>query len=59
MFGDAAENIEQLIIRVAQETAGLSGIGRAGLSVVQWRALTHAPILKCAWHGLQSPSEGL
>ena len=44
MFGDAAENIEQLIIRVAQETYGRPGIGRAGLSVVQWRALLQALI---------------
>lgn len=44
MFGDAAENIEQLIIRVAQETSGLAGVGRAGLSVVQWRALLQALI---------------
>ena len=44
MFGDAALNIEQLIIRVAQETHGLGGVGRAGLSVRQWRALLQAPI---------------
>ncbi len=44
MFGDAAENIEQLIIRVARETSGLAGVGRAGLSVVQWRALLQALI---------------
>ena len=44
MFGDAAENIEQLIIRVAQETDGRPGVGRAGLSVVQWRALLQALI---------------
>ncbi|MEM7671535.1 MAG: lytic transglycosylase domain-containing protein, partial [Pseudomonadota bacterium] len=37
MFGDASETIEQLIIRVAQETHGRPGISRAGLSVVQWR----------------------
>nr|WP_205589671.1 lytic transglycosylase domain-containing protein [Chachezhania antarctica] len=43
-FGDAAENIEQLIIRVAQETHGRPGVGRAGLSVVQWRALLQALI---------------
>jgi len=35
MFGDAAENIEQLIIRVVQETSGFAGVGRAGLSPVQ------------------------
>lgn len=44
MFGDAAMNIEQLIIRVAQETNGLSGVGEAGLSVVQWRCLLQALI---------------
>ena len=44
MFGDAAENIEQLIIRVAQETHGRPGVSAAGLSVVQWRALIQALI---------------
>ena len=44
IFGDAAENIEQLIIRVARETHGRPGVGRAGLSVVQWRALLQALI---------------
>ncbi|MDE4176645.1 lytic transglycosylase domain-containing protein [Phaeobacter sp. PT47_59] len=44
MFGDAAENIEQLIIRVAQETSGFAGVGRVGLSPVQWRALLQALI---------------
>ena len=44
MFGDAAENIEQLIIRVAQETHGRPGVDRAGLSPVQWRALLQALI---------------
>ena len=44
MFGDAAANIEQLIIRVAQETSGFAGVGRAGLSPVQWRALLQALI---------------
>lgn len=44
MFGDAAANIEQLIIRVARETHGRAGVGRAGLSVVQWRALLQALI---------------
>ncbi len=44
MFGDAAENIEQLIIRVAQETSGFAGVVRAGLSPVQWRALLQALI---------------
>lgn len=44
MFGDAAQTIEQLIIRVAQETHGRPGISRAGLSIVQWRALLQALI---------------
>jgi len=44
MFGDAAENIEQLIIRVAQETHGRPGVSAAGLSIVQWRALIQALI---------------
>lgn len=44
MFGDAAENIEQLIISVAQATHGRPGVGRASLSVVQWRALLQALI---------------
>lgn len=44
MFGDAAANIEQLIIRVARETHGRAGVGRAGLSIVQWRALLQALI---------------
>lgn len=44
MFGDAAQNIEELIIRVAQETHGRPGVSAAGLSVVQWRALLQALI---------------
>jgi hypothetical protein len=44
MFGDASETIEQLIIHVAQETSGFAGVGRAGLSPVQWRALLQALI---------------
>ena len=44
MFGDAAANIEQLIIRVAQETSSFAGVGRAGLSALQWRALLQALI---------------
>lgn len=44
MFGDAALNIEQLIIRVAQDTHSLAGVGEAGLSVRQWRALLQALI---------------
>lgn len=44
MFGDANLNIEQLIIRVSQETHGLGGVGAAGLSVVHWRCLLQALI---------------
>lgn len=44
LFGDAAETIEQLIIRGARNTHGRPGVGRAGLSVVQWRALLQALI---------------
>lgn len=44
MFGDAAQNIEELIIRAAQETHGRPGVSAAGLSVVQWRALLQALI---------------
>ena len=44
MFGDAALNVEQLIIRVAQETHGRPGVSKAGLSVVQWRCLLQAMI---------------
>ena len=44
MFGDAALNIEQLIIQVAQDTHGYAGVSEAGLSVVQWRCLLQALI---------------
>ena len=44
LFGDTATNIEELIIRVARATHSRSGVGRAGLSVVQWRALLQALI---------------
>lgn len=44
LFGDAAENVEELIIRVALETHGQPGVGHAGLSTVQWRALLQALI---------------
>ena len=44
MFGDANLNIEQLIIRVAQETHGLTGVSQAGLTLVQWRCLLQALI---------------
>lgn len=44
LFGDAAETIEQLIIRGARETHARPGVSRAGLSVLQWRALLQALI---------------
>jgi len=44
MFGDAREGIEELIIRAARDTHGLSGVGDAGLSLVQWRCLLQALI---------------
>src|SRR6056297_1257743 len=44
MFGDAAGSIEALIIRAARETHSLPGVGRAGLSLVQWRCLIQAMI---------------
>jgi hypothetical protein len=44
MFGDAALNIEQLIIQVAKDTHGYAGVGEAGLSIVQWRCLLQALI---------------
>ena len=44
MFGDAGGTVEALIIRAARETHGLSGVGRAGLSLVQWRCLIQALI---------------
>ncbi|MEC7760744.1 MAG: lytic transglycosylase domain-containing protein [Pseudomonadota bacterium] len=44
LFGDAAETVEELIIRVAQETHRRPGVRRAGLSEVQWRALLQALI---------------
>lgn len=44
LFGDASNDVEGLIIRVSKETHGLPGVGRAGLSVVQWRSLLQALI---------------
>jgi hypothetical protein len=44
LFGDARLNVEELIIAVAKETHSLPGVGRAGLSVVQWRCLLQALI---------------
>lgn len=42
LFGDAAADIETLIIRAAAETYGLSGVQAAGLSPLQWRCLLQA-----------------
>lgn len=44
LFGDARESIEELIIRAARHTHSLPGVGRAGLSLVQWRCLLQALI---------------
>jgi hypothetical protein len=44
VFGDARENIEELIIRGSQDTYGLAGVGVAGLSPLQWRCLIQALI---------------
>lgn len=44
LFGDAAGNIEALIIRGAQETYPMSGVRAAGLSPKQWRCLLQALI---------------
>lgn len=44
LFGDAASNIESLIIRGAQETYQMSGVRAAGLSPKQWRCLLQALI---------------
>ena len=44
LFGDAAGDIESLIIRGAQETYHMSGVRAAGLSPKQWRCLLQALI---------------
>ncbi|MDY8110931.1 lytic transglycosylase domain-containing protein [Fulvimarina sp. 2208YS6-2-32] len=44
LFGDANGNVEELIIKAAKETHGLAGVGKAGLSLVQWRCLMQALI---------------
>jgi len=44
VFGDARENIEELIIRGSQDTYGLPGVSAAGLSPLQWRCLMQALI---------------
>ena len=44
LFGDAKATVEQIIIRAAQATHNRPGVGKAGLSLVQWRALMQALI---------------
>ncbi|WP_425438963.1 lytic transglycosylase domain-containing protein [Roseivivax halotolerans] len=44
MFGDASQNVEELIIQVAAETHGLSGVSQAGFSVREWRYMLQALI---------------
>lgn len=44
VFGDARENIEQVIIRGSRDTYGLAGVSAAGLSPLQWRCLMQALI---------------
>ena len=44
VFGDARENIEELIIRGSRDTYNLAGVGAAGLSPLQWRCLMQALI---------------
>ena len=44
LFGDASQNVEELIIQVAQETHGLSGVRQAGFSVREWRYMLQALI---------------
>ncbi len=44
VFGDARENIEELIIRGSRDTYGLAGVDTAGLSPLQWRCLMQALI---------------
>lgn len=44
LFGDANVTVEELIVRVAAETHSLPGVGRAGLTLVQWRCLLQALI---------------
>jgi len=44
VFGDARENIEELIIRGSRDTYSLPGVSAAGLSPLQWRCLMQALI---------------
>ncbi len=42
LFGDAKVTVEEVIIQAAKDTHGRSGVGKAGLSLVQWRCLIQA-----------------
>ena len=44
LFGEGRETIEMMIVQVAGEYAGSSGVARAGLSPTQWRCLFQALI---------------
>ncbi|MGZ2260098.1 lytic transglycosylase domain-containing protein [Roseobacter sp. A03A-229] len=44
LFGEGRETIEMMIVRVADEYAGATGVRRAGLSATQWRCLFQALI---------------
>ncbi|WP_245770954.1 lytic transglycosylase domain-containing protein [Natronohydrobacter thiooxidans] len=44
LFGDARQNVEEIIIQGARDTYHHPGVARAGLSPVQWRALLQALI---------------
>lgn len=44
LFGDARQNVEEIIIKGARDTYHHPGVARAGLSPVQWRALLQALI---------------
>ena len=44
VFGDARENIEEIIIRGSQDTYNLPGVAAAGLTPLQWRCLMQALI---------------
>ncbi|MGP9790889.1 lytic transglycosylase domain-containing protein [Roseinatronobacter sp. NSM] len=44
LFGDARQNVEEIIIQGARDTYHHPGVSRAGLSPVQWRALLQALI---------------
>ncbi len=44
LFGDAKVTVEEVIIQAAKDTHNRSGVGEAGLSLVQWRCLLQALI---------------